>query len=389
MLINSGITTEAELNILRCKLKSNGLNIQYIENPSIELQEIAINSNVDCFPYIQHLVPPERFELLYLCYPKLMKYRVHSTFEEMVALVKDKGLHMLDFLPRDLTDEEQLRLGAELSYDSDILAQITNPCPELCTACVEKSWYAINCIPDKLRTDDLYRKALENSEGRVFYSVHRDLQEKPELLELAVRLKWNNLSLIDEDYQTPEVCKLALEQDAEALRYVKTQTPELVEYSVNLFPKALRHARRNLITPEMVRKASMKDHNTITHAEFLRGRNDPLRRAAFEANPKSFTTYQYPEVPLLLMALHSNLEAFNYIEGRNRGRIREVLLDYMGLPEDCDIDLNLSLLDAFAQANEVYGVDSFAIVKEKAKQYKEALERGVDDPTIGSSKYEI
>ena len=86
---------------------------------------------------------------------------------------------------------------------------------------------------------------------RIILTDCQPLYNNPELCKLAVQQNGDALQFVKE--QTPELCKRAVQQNGGALRYVKEQTHEICELAVQQNGYALKYVQEQ--TPEICKLA--------------------------------------------------------------------------------------------------------------------------------------
>ena len=79
-----------------------------------------------------------------------------------------------------------------------------------------------------------------------------------------VKENWRNLRFIEE--QTPEICKVAVEQDGLALQYIKNQTEEISEVAVKQNGMALEFVEKQ--TPEICVTAVMQNKDALKYVKY-------------------------------------------------------------------------------------------------------------------------
>lgn len=105
--------------------------------------------------------------------------------------------------------------------------------PEICKIAVSNSndEYAWRYVPDELRTPELSKIAVSKDGYWLRYVPAQVLQQHPELCEIAVSNDGDALRFVPEEMKTPEICKIAVSKDSHALRHVPPeilrQHPEL------------------------------------------------------------------------------------------------------------------------------------------------------------------
>jgi hypothetical protein len=104
---------------------------------------------------------------------------------------------------------------------------------------VKQNWFALQYVPEALKTPNLCKIALEQAfdEVRMDYRVLKDIPItliSAQVCKFAVEQNKGALCYVPEDLKTPELCKIAVKQDGDTLRHVPEdlKTPELCEIAV-------------------------------------------------------------------------------------------------------------------------------------------------------------
>jgi len=99
----------------------------------------------------------------------------------------------------------------------------------LCRQAVERNGWAINCISERHRTEELWRIAISKS-----WSLLKELPASlmsEEFCRLAVSSCGKALEYVPDKYKTKELCFAAVKQDGHALKFVDVSKLTKEEYS--------------------------------------------------------------------------------------------------------------------------------------------------------------
>jgi hypothetical protein len=231
----------------------------------------------------KHLTPDFYLEAIRVYGPSICQVPVEFITPEMCLLAVER--RSFRYIPKELlTKEIALALVQRWAEDINLIPQemIT---PELCLAAVQKSGAALASIPEAFKTFDICTAALERTEDEVLGDWDIDIAFKyvPESLKEQVRNAVDesrqgrllgkvkkfgaNIKYVADEYITPELCRVAVEQYAGALEYVPKdlRTAELCLMAVQQRGNMLKHVPENLKTLEICVSALKADPDSAEY----------------------------------------------------------------------------------------------------------------------------
>ena len=301
-------------NIIYFAVKENGLNIQYVpkKQMSDELSLMAVRGTGEALEYIDS--PSDEMCLEAVknkgsMLEKIPDYR--KTYEMCLEAVKNDG-SALKYVPHKFLTEElcliafnssgskysiylrnvpqELRtdavVEAALKHNGANIEYVSNPKPEWLMMAVEENGYVLKYIQDKMKTNELCKRAVENRADAIKYVpevmktkeicdismahgymsvvkhipeafISKDLALKvaesycfedlpvgvmtEEVALKAVSYDSAHIRYIPADLQTEDVCLIAIQQDVNNLQYIKNQTFELCMKAYEINPSAERY----------------------------------------------------------------------------------------------------------------------------------------------------
>jgi hypothetical protein len=122
-------------------------------------------------------------------------------------------------------------------------------------------------------------------------------------------IKENGLALKFIKSQTPELCKLAIEKNANALQYVHIQTPELCNLAVSIDGDTLQYV--HIQTPELCKLAIMSYGLAL---KYVKNQTDELCELAVQINGLSLEHVKIQTPKICELAVKQNGLALKYIK---------------------------------------------------------------------------
>jgi hypothetical protein len=216
-------------------VKEDGLLLQLVTCQTPELCLAAVKQNGDALLFVQDQTPE-------LCLAAVqqdgsaLKYVPETHWQDrnfcLAALnvpLRDEHVDYICGFITDWTNEEALLVAA---YEGRIIKHIKNLTTELCLTAVKSVGYALQYVPETLRTPELCLAAVQQACGALKY-VPETLQT-PELYLAAVKQKGKALKYVPEMLQTPELCLAAMQQDGDAFEYVPEALREHVRKAAGI-----------------------------------------------------------------------------------------------------------------------------------------------------------
>lgn len=145
--------------------------------------------------------------------------------------------------------------------------------------------------------------------------------------EVAVKNNGSALEFVPKNLRTPELCKLALDQDGEALAFVINQTEDLCALAVTSTPYALQYVQEKFMTPKVISRGIAMEPRVIEYipADIIMNNSDCqdllLRRPEF----LSYVAKQTVELCLWLLTNEPTKKAYLSVKIVDRPNHEETL----------------------------------------------------------------
>jgi hypothetical protein len=172
-----------------------------------------------------------------------------------------------------------------------------------CKTLIEKCPFNIIFINDEMMTDELCKLAVQK-DG---YALKFVKNQTEELFKLAIQHNGGVLQFMKD--QTEEICKLAVQQDGWALKYVIDKTEEICKLAVQQYGRALKYVDHQT---EEICKLAVR-HNGFA-LEYVKEQTEELCKLAFQQNGYSLRYVKDQTEEICKFAVQQNGCSLQYVE---------------------------------------------------------------------------
>lgn len=246
-------TIEDIYNIIRCKkydkltaIKDGSVKMTTIEEVKDRIRQnwnyldavfqsddicmfaIDINGNA-----IKHIIN-QKEELCIMAVKKTglaLRYILKKT-HEICKIAVTEDYRALQYVDEEMQTDEIIKIA--LKQDLTAIKYVKNNV-KIAEEMVKISYKLLDFITKQ--TDTMVQNALEQNPEAIQYVI----DQKEKYCIKAVTASWTNLQYIKREYQTLSVCKTAIFENVEALKHVKDQNLEIIDYALTLSDEAKKY----------------------------------------------------------------------------------------------------------------------------------------------------
>jgi hypothetical protein len=167
----------------------------------------------------------------------------------------------------------------------------------------EAYYYAKVSIPDNARVYIEHRKIKSD---KVYLGEFKKLWTDANMISCILQKRGVLLKHVQ--YQTSEMCEVAVNQNTDALQYVKNQTYKICKIAIERYPDSLRLVRNQ--TYNICKLAIELDYQTIKHVKY---QTHKLCKLAIEQDYRAIQDIDNQTLELCELAIKKNRGAFKLI----------------------------------------------------------------------------
>jgi len=195
----------------------NGLALQYVLNPTYELQKMAVTQN-----------------------PFAIQFVLNQTEELCTIAIRENGR---------------------------VLRYITNPSDNICKLAVQRDGYAIQDVERSMITQDILELAIKQNPHVLSYVVDMPDILTEDLIKMAV--KKLGISIIYVRNPSEELACLAVGQNGRNLRHISNQTEKICEIALQQHGNALRYVNPRIITMDLCKTAVKQNGYALQYVKLF------------------------------------------------------------------------------------------------------------------------
>jgi hypothetical protein len=160
-------------------------------------------------------------------------------------------------------------------------------------------------INDIKKYDNIFDAIKSNPYKLIF--IDPQIENYEEICKLAVQQNGNALAYVKN--QTDEICKLAVKQDAYAFRYVKEQTDEICKLAVQQKPYALEYVKNQ--TKEICKLAVQQNGSALY---YVKNQTEEICKLAVKLNCYTLEYVRVQTEELCQLAVQQNYITLQYVK---------------------------------------------------------------------------
>ena len=297
-------------------VKKNAENIEFIDNPSLELQRIACLSNPDLLSKVKN---PDSGLIMQIIptYPLIVKdvnasmvhYKMAIRYDPTVILHLDDVL-IKELLPYTKSVVSQLIENPEEYTEKDvsmfpmsILALEFHPkYKEFVDIAFEEEPEIMKLIPQEV-SDEKLPYILSNYGWFLKYLPEEKKTDMNIMLALSNGQEW---AIQYVENPSPIIQRYAVEENVNSLRFIKNPDQSIVDIAISKSPFIIRYL--DDATDFIYNKAIRKDANSI---QFIKNQTEKMQYIAIKANPMSAKYFKNPGTVIKVLAADLYPEAMD------------------------------------------------------------------------------
>jgi hypothetical protein len=273
-------------------VKQEGQVIRFIKDPSYELQLAAVNQNGNAIQYIKD--PSEEVQLAAVNQNgRALQYIKYPSYELQLAAVNQNG-NAIQYI-KDPSEEVQL---AAVTQYGRALQYIKDPSEELQLAAVNQNGNAIQYIKDP--SEELQLAAVNQNAYVIKY-----IKDPSYELQLAA-IKQDAFVIQYIKDPSYELQLAAIKQNAHAIQYIKDPSYELQLAAVNQNGNAIRHFKYP--SEELQLAAVNQNGNAI---QYIKDPSEEVQLAAVNQNGNAIQHIKNPTRKVIDVANSNKTESLN------------------------------------------------------------------------------
>lgn len=278
-------------NVLKGIIAKDGMFLQNVENPGVELCVTAVKNNPRALRFVGTDKLPQVFD----------NFNDTNDPERAIreACIREGAKREPVSPPSH--EEADLQNAAERELDMSKYADMAINNPE-----------ALASIP--CQTPEMCEMVVRINPNALQYIKH----QTPELCMAAVKKFGRLLEYVKE--QTPEICMEAVRQDGLALEYVKEQTPEICMEAVKLSSDALEYVKEQ--TPEICMAAVQRNGWALG---YVKDQTPEICMAAVKQNSHALNLVLKQTPEICVAAVKWDGDCMKYVEPELRDQVKAAL----------------------------------------------------------------
>ena len=168
---------------------------------------------------------------------------------------------------------------------------------------IKKDGYFINLLREEEQNEEICKWAVQENANALQYVKN----QTEEICKLAVQQNGYSLKYVKIE-QTDELCKLAVQQNGISLRYVKEQTAEICKLAVQQDGFILMHVKNQ--TDELC-KLAVQQYGSALY--YVKNQTEELCKLAVQQNGRALSFVKNKTEELCKLAVQQNGDALHYV----------------------------------------------------------------------------